>query len=62
MTAPAHTVNLAKEDEGAQYESAAPNHVHVVTDGRLVTGQKPVSAQATALAFLEELELAEVLA
>ena len=35
---------------------------HVVSDGRLVTGQHPLSPQATAEAFLGELELAGVVA
>lgn len=38
--------------EGAAFVEQPPRSVHVETDGRLVTGQNPASAQATADAFL----------
>lgn len=42
--------------EGAAYESKPPKSVFTVTDGLLVTGQNPASAEETALAFLKVLE------
>lgn len=41
--------------EGANFVEQAPKAVHVETDGRLVTGQNPASASATAEAFLKVL-------
>jgi putative intracellular protease/amidase len=38
--------------EGADFIERPPRSLHVETDGRLVTGQNPVSAKATAEAFL----------
>ena len=39
----------AMKDRGARYEKALlPFQSHVVVDGRLVTGQNPASARATA--------------
>lgn len=38
--------------EGATFVEGAPGAVHVETDGLLVTGQNPASAEATAQAFL----------
>ena len=37
---------------GADYTRAADWQEHVVTDGRLVTGQNPASSEATARALL----------
>jgi putative intracellular protease/amidase len=42
-------------DEGARFIAEPPRTVHVETDGRLVTGQNPASAEATARAFLDVL-------
>jgi putative intracellular protease/amidase len=41
--------------EGAKFIEGAPGSVHVEVDGRLVTGQNPASAMATAEAFLSVL-------
>lgn len=41
--------------EGAAFVERAPGTVHVETDGLLVTGQNPASAEATAHAFLSVL-------
>lgn len=38
--------------EGANFIEQPPRSVHTETDGRLVTGQNPASAEATAEAFL----------
>jgi putative intracellular protease/amidase len=38
--------------EGAVFVEQPPMAVHVETDGRLVTGQNPASAAATARGFL----------
>jgi len=47
------------EDEflrlGAHYEKAPDWHVHVVTDGRLITGQNPASSEGVAHALLSML-------
>ena len=43
------------EAEGANFVEQPPNANHVETDGRLVTGQNPASAKATATAFLDVL-------
>lgn len=47
------------EDEfirlGAHYEKASDWQVHVVTDGRLITGQNPASSEAVAHALLSML-------
>lgn len=40
------------EAEGARFVAAPPRTSHVQIDGRLVTGQNPASAKATADAFL----------
>ena len=45
--------------EGAAFVEQPPKSVHVETDGRLVTGQNPASAEATAAAFLAALAQAE---
>lgn len=37
-------LQTALTDKGAEFESAAPFTDHVVTDGRLITGQNPMSA------------------
>ncbi len=42
--------------EGAHFVEKPPRSVHVETDGRLVAGQNPASAGATAMAFLSALE------
>jgi putative intracellular protease/amidase len=42
-------------EEGARFIAEPPRTVHVETDGRLVTGQNPASAEATARAFLDVL-------
>jgi putative intracellular protease/amidase len=39
--------------EGAQFVEQPPRSVHVEVDGRLVTGQNPASATATAEAFIK---------
>lgn len=63
--------NYAKEDvpfeledalknRNAQYTSAAPWQAHVVTDGRLVTGQNPASAKGVAESVITILEAVEV--
>lgn len=41
--------------EGANFVERPPRSVHVETDGRLVTGQNPASADATAKTFLDVL-------
>jgi putative intracellular protease/amidase len=38
--------------EGAQFIEQPPKFVHTETDGLLITGQNPASAEATAKAFL----------
>ena len=44
-----YNAEQAMQQRGARYEKAwLPFVSHVVTDGRLVTGQNPQSAQATA--------------
>ena len=43
------------EAEGAGFVEGPSQAVHVETDGRLVTGQNPASATATAAAFLDVL-------
>lgn len=47
------------EDEfrrlGGQYEKGADWQPHVVTDGRLITGQNPASSEAAAAALLRQL-------
>lgn len=40
------------QETGFQYSNAAPFTPHVVTDGLLVTGQNPMSSQATAEAMI----------
>ena len=40
------------QGEGANFVEQPPRTVHAETDGRLVTGQNPASAKATAEAFL----------
>lgn len=42
--------------EGAQFIEQPPRTAHAETDGRLVTGQNPASAEVTARAFLAVLE------
>jgi putative intracellular protease/amidase len=42
-------------EEGAHVIAEPPRAVHVEIDGRLVTGQNPASAEATARAFLDVL-------
>lgn len=44
------------EDEGASFVAKPPKSIHCETDGKLVTGQNPASAEATARAFLAVLE------
>lgn len=44
------------EAEGATFLEQPPRSVHAETDGRLVTGQNPASAAATAAAFLTVLD------
>lgn len=41
---------------GANYSKGADWQSHVVTDGKLITGQNPASSQAAALAVLRQLE------
>ncbi len=41
--------------EGANFVEEPPRSAHVETDGKLVTGQNPPSAEATAKAFLNVL-------
>lgn len=52
----ADTVPFMLEDQlrygGAEFTESAPGTSHVVTDGRLVTGQNPASATATAVAMV----------
>ncbi|MFF2201214.1 type 1 glutamine amidotransferase domain-containing protein [Streptomyces sp. NPDC058145] len=43
-------LQTALEELGAKHEAAAEFTAHAVTDGRLVTGQNPASATATAMA------------
>lgn len=45
------------EDLGAKHSSAPDFHAHVVTDGRLVTGQNPASAIGVAEAVLKALSI-----
>lgn len=45
---------------GAKYSCAAPGTSHVVTSGKLVTGQNPQSTPATAKAFIDVLKKMEV--
>jgi putative intracellular protease/amidase len=40
------------QERGGQYEKGADWSVHVVTDGKLVTGQNPASSEAAAKALL----------
>jgi putative intracellular protease/amidase len=42
--------------EGGRFVARPPRAVHSQTDGRLVTGQNPASAEATARAFLAAIE------
>ena len=42
-------------DDGALFAEEPPGRVHVEVDGRLVTGQNPASAAATAAAFVTTL-------
>lgn len=62
--------NYAKEDvpfeledalkaRGARYSSTAPWQAHSLTDGRLVTGQNPASAQGVAERVIDILEASE---
>lgn len=44
------------EQEGAEFVEMTPGAEHVEVDGRLVTGQNPQSAVATARAFIEAFE------
>ena len=44
------------EAEGARFVEKPPRSIHAETDGRLVTGQNPASAEATAAAFLDVLK------
>jgi putative intracellular protease/amidase len=44
------------ELEGAEFIEGPPRAVHAETDGLLVTGQNPASAEATAQAFLDVLQ------
>ena len=46
------------EELGAHHTAAPPFEPHVVTDGRLVTGQNPASATGVAQAVLEVLQTA----
>lgn len=49
----------ALRERGAIFESSVPFECHVVSDGRIITGQNPASAKAVAqkmLSFLEQLE------
>ncbi len=41
------------QERGGQYEKGADWSVHVVTDGKLVTGQNPASSEAAAKALLK---------
>ena len=43
------------EAEGARFVEQPPRSAHAETDGRLVTGQNPASAEVTAQAFLSVL-------
>jgi putative intracellular protease/amidase len=43
------------QNNGARYSKAADWHPHVVTDGRLITGQNPASSGAAAEALLKAL-------
>ena len=45
-------------DAGFNYSSGGVFAPHVVTDGRLVTGQNPVSSQGTADAMIAALKTA----
>jgi putative intracellular protease/amidase len=60
--------NYAKEDvpfeledalknRGGRYTSAAPWQAHIITDGRLVTGQNPASAKGVAESVITILEM-----
>ena len=49
------SLQVRMEAEGARFVEQPPRSVHVETDGRLVTGQNPASAEATAAAFLDVL-------
>jgi putative intracellular protease/amidase len=46
--------------DGARYIDRPPKSIHTETDGNLVTGQNPASAQATAEAFLDVLHAVKV--
>lgn len=48
-------LQTALTDEGANFEAAAPWSDHVVTDGRLITGQNPMSALDLGKALLKAL-------
>jgi putative intracellular protease/amidase len=45
--------------EGANFIARPPGSIHVETDGLLITGQNPSSAQATAEALLHSLNIAK---
>ena len=47
----------ALKKEGVTYLSAPPLESHVVTDGRLVTGQNPASAAGVATAMLRAMSV-----
>jgi putative intracellular protease/amidase len=49
------SLQVRMEAEGARFVEQPPGSVHVETDGLLVTGQNPASAEATAAAFLDAL-------
>lgn len=49
----------ALKQRGAKFTAAAPWQPHVVTDGRLVTGQNPASATGVAESVIEILEAVE---
>ena len=49
-------LETALVDEGAIFDSAAPWSDHVVTDGRLITGQNPMSALSLGKALLAALQ------
>lgn len=48
-------LQTALTDEGAVFEDSAPFTDHVVVDGRLITGQNPMSALSVGKAILEAL-------
>lgn len=52
-------LETALRERGGNYSAAAPWQEHVVTDGRLVTGQNPASAKGVALQMIKVLEAAK---